>query len=150
MVAYKYCLKNFSVGVAFREFKSITDEIPDVIAFGAWNHSVLIECKASRSDFLSDKKKPFRSEPKLGMGKQRFYCCPDNLIKIDELPDGWGLIYVNQNKKARLIYSPYRGNIEERDLGFLERNTIAEMSILYSAVRRLALRGYIEEIYEKP
>lgn len=148
MIAYKYCLKNFSVGVAFREFKSITDEIPDVIGFGAWEHSVLIECKVSRSDFLSDKNKPFRLEPKLGMGRQRFYCCPDGLIKKEDLPNGWGLIWVNEKGKARCIHQPYRGNIQERELGFLERNITAEMSILYSAVRRLSLRGYIEEIYK--
>lgn len=148
-IAYRYCLKNCSVGVAFREFKSITSEIADVIGFGAWEHSVLIECKVSRSDFLSDKKKLFRKDPKLGMGKQRFYCCPEGLIKKEELPDGWGLIWVDEKRKARCVYSPYKGNIQERNSGFNERNLSAEMSILYSALRRLALRGRIEEIYQK-
>jgi hypothetical protein len=56
-IAYKWILKNGSVGVAVKELYSLASEIPDVIGFGGWE-SVVIECKASRSDFLADKKKP--------------------------------------------------------------------------------------------
>jgi len=150
-IGHKYMVKNCSVGFAFKELKSICDEIPDVIGFGSWNHSVLFECKVSRSDFLCDKNKGFRLEPKLGMGKQRFYICPEGLINKEELPQGWGLIWVNEiTKKAKCIHSPYRGNIEERELGFIERNKNAEMNLLYSALRRLHLRGRLNEIYESP
>src|ERR1700743_1391059 len=100
-IAYRWVLKNGSCGVAFKELVTLgSNEIPDVIGFGAWEHSVLIECKVSRSDFLADKHKSFRKEPHLGMGNQRFYCCPTGLIKVEELPEGWGLIYVNEKGKA--------------------------------------------------
>lgn len=99
-IAYRWVLKNGSVGIAFKELKSLSNEIPDVIGFGGW-HSILIECKVSRSDFLSDKKKPHRAK---GMGDWRFYCCPKGLIKVSELPEKWGLIYVDEKRKARIEY----------------------------------------------
>lgn len=57
--AYKWVLKNCSCGVAFKELvtNACNGECPDVIGFGAWGHSVLIECKTSRQDFKADAKK---------------------------------------------------------------------------------------------
>lgn len=147
--AYNWILKNSSCGVAFKELNASTSngECPDVIGFGAWGHSVLIECKASRSDFHADKKKKFRKNPTMGMGTQRFYCCPTGLLKTSDLPEGWGLIYVNEKFKARCFYSPYKGNIGERSRGF-EKNILAEHGLMYSALRRLHIRGRIDEIYD--
>lgn len=100
-IAYRWLLKNCSCGIAFKELESSgSQEIPDVIGFGAWGHSVLVEVKITRSDFLCDKRKPFRINPDEGMGKQRFYLCPHGLIKKEELPAGWGLVYVYE-KVAR-------------------------------------------------
>ncbi len=136
-VAYKWLLNNTSCGVAFKELVSLTtNEIADVIGFGSGGHSVLIEVKISRSDFLSDKKKIFRQYPEMGMGTQRFYCCPTDLIKQSDLPNGWGLIYVNDKMKARCVFQPYKGNIGERHDGFA-KNIKAEHGLMYSALRRL-------------
>lgn len=78
-------------------------EQPDVIAFGLlYPCVVVVEVKTSRTDFLKDKHKPFRSNPSKGMGSARYYCCPEGLIKPEELPDGWGLMYYG-NKKIRKI-----------------------------------------------
>ncbi len=147
--AYRWVLKNSSCGVAFKELNTTAcnGEYPDVIGFGAWGHSVLIECKTSRADFHADKKKHFRQYPNLGMGTQRFYCCPKGLLKVEDLPKGWGLIYVNERFKAICVYTPYKGNIGERHDGF-EKNTKAEHGLMYSALRRLHLRGRIDEIYD--
>lgn len=149
--AYRWVLKNSSCGVAFKELNTnaCNGEYPDVIGFGAWGHSVLIECKTSRSDFHADKKKSFRKNPSLGMGTQRFYCCPTGLLKIEDLPEGWGLIYVNEKLKPKCVHNPYKGNIGERHNGF-EKNIKAEHGLMYSALRRLHLRGRIDEIYEAP
>jgi len=57
--------------------------------------SVLVEVKVSRSDFLADAKKPHRSGEVLGMGTFRYYMCPEGMINIEDLPDGWGLLWVN-------------------------------------------------------
>ena len=148
-IAYRWVLSNTSCGFAFKELNTIAGETPDVIGFGSWGHSVLVECKASRSDFLSDKNKPFRKVPDRGMGSQRFYCCPSGMIKVSELPTSWGLIYVNDKGKAKRQHSPYKGNIGERNKP-MKKNDMAEYSILYSALRRLQLRGLIDEIYTQP
>lgn len=147
-IAYRWVLNNTSCGFAFKELASLNDtgEIPDVIGFGSNAHSVLVECKCSRSDFLSDRRKEFRKEPGIGMGAQRFYCCPIGLIKKEELPDGWGLVYVNEKRKAIKVHNPYVVNIGER-LKCLPKNHLAEMAMMYSALRRLHIRGRIDEIY---
>jgi hypothetical protein len=148
-IAYKWVLNNTSCGIAVKELHSLTcnSEYPDVIGFGASGYSVLVEVKISRSDFLADKKKHFRANPQLGMGSHRFYCCPTDLIKKEDLPDGWGLIYVNEKGKATCVYSPYKGNIDERHAGF-KKNMRAEHGLMYSVLRRLHKRGLIDVIYQ--
>lgn len=149
-IAYKWVLNNTSCGFAFKELVSqTTNEIADVIGFGSGGHSVMIEVKVSRSDFLQDKKKSFRHKPENGMGSQRFYLCPTDLIKVTDLPEGWGLIYVNDKMKARCVFSPYKGNIGERNK-VLKKNLLAEHGLMYSALRRLTLKGRLDEIYDSP
>lgn len=149
LLAYKWVLKNGSCGVAFKEFKCLEDEIADVIGFGSSGRSVIIECKVSRSDFLADQKKPFRKDPCKGMGKYRFYAAAKGLIKVTELPENWGLLEVSESGKIRCVHNPYcsslTGNIWSN--GF-NQNYKAEMSLMYSALRRLHLRNRIDEIYD--
>lgn len=75
------------------EFFCWNAELADVIGF-KMRYSILIECKVNRRDFLGDKKKRFRILPERGMGDLRYYCCPIGLIKPEELPPQWGLLYV--------------------------------------------------------
>jgi hypothetical protein len=154
-IAYRWVLKNASCGVAFRELNTAASngEYPDVFGIGAWGHTVLVEVKASRSDFLCDKKKLFRKYPERGMGRHRYYFCPDGLIKQSELPDGWGLIYVDVKGKARCVFNPYKrvlvGNTWQKGHDGFSPNRIAEQGLMYSALRRLHIKGYIESIYDK-
>lgn len=148
-ICYKWVLKRGSCGFAFKDLKCLEPEIADVIGFGSGDHSILIECKVSRSDFMADKKKSFRKYPERGLGRYRFYAAPKDLIKVSELPDNWGLIEVNDKGKARMKYNPYckslTGNIYHG--GFDKRNKEGERSLMYSALRRLHLRNRIDEIY---
>lgn len=143
-IAYKWLIKN-NYGFAFKELKSYTSEIPDAIGFKNW-YSTLIEVKVSRSDFLADKKKKHKKGA--GMGTFRFYMCPTDLIKIEDLPENWGLIYVNEKGKTRMIHNPYCKNINGNvwSNGF-EVDMRAERCLFYTALRRLHLRGRIPEIY---
>src|SRR5690606_27391155 len=81
-------------------------EIPDVIGFRD-DGSFVLEAKTSRSDFLCDRKKPFRINPKEGLGDWRFYIAPEGLIKTNELPPMWGLIEVNAKRKPLLVFNPF-------------------------------------------
>lgn len=86
-------------------------ERPDAILFSGQG-SFPIETKITRSDFLADAKKEFRANSGLGVGRYRYYACPDGLIQPEELPDKWGLIYVfPNNKRARMIVG-YGGRIK--------------------------------------
>lgn len=73
-------------------------EVPDAIGFRQSGHdlsdgSVVVEVKVTRGDFLADRKKPHRSSG--GLGNWRYYLCPEGLITPEELPPGWGLLWVN-------------------------------------------------------
>ncbi len=80
-------------------------EHPDALGFrnGA---SCLIEVKCSRSDFLADRKKVFRAEPEKGMGDWRFYLCEPGVITVDDLPAGWGLLYVINGGSGKYMAGP--------------------------------------------
>ena len=105
-----------------------TGETPDVLG---WNYcySVLIEVKMSRSDFHRDKRKRFKKEVDMGMGQFRYYCCPTGLLKPEEMPDGWGLLYAHQKPKTIRIEI-----VKVADK--LPANLDAERSMLLSIIRR--------------
>ncbi|MGV8925034.1 MAG: adenylosuccinate synthase [Ewingella sp.] len=64
--------------------------------------SVVVESKVSRSDFLADRAKPHRNGTTAGMGTYRYYICPEGLITIDDLPQGWGLLWVNARGHVKI------------------------------------------------
>lgn len=137
-IAYNFMLKKFSVGIAYKEIKTISAECADVIGFGSHQHSVLFEIKVSRSDFLADKKKPFRINPEKGIGRYRFYVCPSGMINISDLPHGWGLIWIIDNK-LEVVLNPFCRNqkiFSCHQNRHEQINTQAERDILYSALRR--------------
>ncbi|HDN9804021.1 TPA: adenylosuccinate synthase [Aeromonas salmonicida] len=71
--------------------------------WGCNGGSVLVEVKVSRSDFLVDAKKPHRNGKVLGMGAYRYYMCPEGIITLDDLPHGWGLLWVNSRGHVKLL-----------------------------------------------
>ena len=126
--------------LVLKEFVALTayGETPDVIG---WSYccSVLIEVKASREDFLRDKKKRHKKFSN-GMGEKKFYCCPANLIKPEELPEGWGLLYVNEKKKIEIVKIV---NVDK------EADLHSERTMLLSVIRRMKKEPAVNEP-EKP
>ncbi len=75
-----------------------SSEMPDAIGWNSQS-SILVECKASVSDFRADKMKPFRIDSDKGMGRQRFFLFGRSVylsISKDEIPDGWGVVVVDE------------------------------------------------------
>lgn len=104
------------------------NEQPDVIAFGL-SGSLLIECKASRGDFLRDALKPFRRDPSRGLGHVRYYCAPEGILTPHEdLPEGWGLLVPTARGSLRVevVPSPVYFDVDQR----------AERAILVGALVR--------------
>lgn len=130
--------------VVLPEFFSWNAELPDVIGFK--NHlSTLIECKISRSDFLADRHKHFRMFPEKGMGDRRYYCCPKGLIQKEELPYGWGLLYIYPNGSVREIKESY---CKDSERGLFKKNKEAEFHLLYYYARRANYAGVHGAILE--
>ena len=144
--AEKWLCDTVGCGVVFRELVACTlsGESPDALGF-RHSTSVLVECKASMSDFYKDKQKRFRRIPETGMGRTRYFMCPPNLIKPEQLPEKWGLLWVYPKKVLKLVgpeSAKFPGIDWNHDICFR-----SEMAMMYSAVRRLKLRGYLPEIY---
>lgn len=139
-IAERWLIGTRRCGAVITELMTAGIETPDVIGFRDGT-STLVECKVSRSDFLADAKKPFRRHPWKGMGTYRFYLCPSGVITKDDLPEKWGLIWVNEKGKASMQVGP-KGNIWscQHDFIFKEKNKHAEQAILVSALRRLLPR----------
>ena len=74
----------------------------------------------------------------MGMGTYRFYLSPAGVITAQDLPEKWGLIWVNEAGKARQHIGP-KGNVwsSQQEFHHAEKNIHAEQAILVSALRRL-------------
>ena len=104
-------------------------ESPDAFGWGG-SSTQLIEVKISRQDFLSDKKKLWRNNPAYGLGRYRSYLCPINLIKPEELPERWGLLYIDERGKITQI-------VEAEPQ---ECNHIEEINLITSILRREGIK----------
>ena len=141
-------LKNNGFSVVFDDryqASTGTGEQPDAIGFRN-GVSCLVEVKVSRADFLADKKKHFRKEPTVGMGDWRFFLCPPNLIKPEDLPDGWGLLYAH-NKIIKKVCG-FPSNAQWFHGKPFTSNKQAECDFMYGALRRMVIRGHFPAIYE--
>lgn len=119
------------------EFCPTMGESPDIYGLSG-PRSLLIEVKVSKGDFKRDIKKNFRKSGK-GIGLTRYYLCPTGLINENELPENWGLLYCDENKKIEIVkMSGY----------FFERDFSQELLIMQSVIRRLAVKYQILDFRE--
>lgn len=150
-IAYRWVLRTARCGFAFKEMVCLSSEQPDVIGFGGKVNSLLVECKVSRSDFLADAKKFFRLYPEQGMGGHRIYCAPEGLLKLEELPEKWALLSVDEKQRCTLSFRPAP---EWPGAGFLTpwhhqpHNEKNERAVMYSALRRMQHMGLVPESFK--
>ena len=84
-------LRSYRCGVVLSEQACASGEVPDAIGWKRACHSVIVECKISRADFLCDRGKPWRQKPKTGVGCERFYTSFRRaLLREPELPGRLG------------------------------------------------------------
>ena len=81
------------------------NEAPDAMGWQPRGHSILVECKTSVADFYADRRKPSRREPALGLGRERWYFTEPGLLHGRELPAGWGLIELVNERVRRVVPS---------------------------------------------
>lgn len=131
-------LRRYRCGVVLSEQALVSGEMPDAIGWKNPCHSVLVECKVSRADFLADRDKPFRRKPETGVGNERYYLAPRGLIRTGELPKGWGLLEVRGREIERA--QPSAKNLRS-EIGFQ-----FEMNLLLASLRRVEIRIAPESI----
>lgn len=110
--------------IAVWELTACAAEKPDAIGWNPFK-SILVECKTSRADFLRDKLKLHKKSPEKGMGNYRYYFCPPDVIKVEDLPENWGLLYLKSGKVS-VIHKAIKQ----------EANIFAERTFLVSILRR--------------
>jgi hypothetical protein len=119
-------------------YTAATGEIPDAWGLASGGTSCLIECKVSRADFLRDKEKYFRRRPEAGMGNLRYYMAPAGLIKLIDLPEGWGLLAVHgriiRRESGEPTYRTFGGNTDK-----------ADKALMYAVLRRLDCAGILRD-----
>lgn len=121
-------LRRVQCGVVFTEYVSATSEVPDALGWCfCGRQSILVECKASRADFLADRGKYFREHPQLGVGMFRYYLAPAGIVGLDELPAKWGLLTIDRKITVTVP-------AQEQ-----ERNIAAELGILWSECRKIQI-----------
>ena len=125
-------LRGYRCGVVLSEQACVSGEMPDAIGWKQACHSVVVECKVTRADFVRDRAKPFRQKPEKGVGSERYYLTPPGLVKIEELPAGWGLLELQRGKIQRT--HPSAKNLRTTT-GFRY-----EMNLLLASLRRVEVR----------
>jgi hypothetical protein len=131
-------LRRYRCGVVLSEQACVSGEMPDAIGWKKACHSVLVESKVSRADFLADRSKLVRMKPEIGVGCERYYLAPRGLIRIEELPVGWGLLEVCGREMERVKVSAK--NLRSA-IGFQY-----EMNLLLASLRRVEIRIEPESI----
>lgn len=120
-------------------------EIPDAIGFrtdSVYHGSIVVEVKMSRSDFLADFKKAHRNGEIDAVGNWRYYLCPADVIKPEDIPPKWGLLYVNKRGHIKHIVSAFISGSYYDQRTWLEENrfdanTNREMYLMAKLLSRL-------------
>ena len=125
-------LRRYGCGVVLSEQSCASGETPDAIGWKRGCHSVLVECKISRGDFLVDQQKPFRLKSGTGMGCERFYLTPSGLLDPEELAAGWGLLEV-KGREVELVQASDKNFRSSKGFRY-------EMNLLLASLRRVEVR----------
>jgi hypothetical protein len=132
-LAEQWLRSRYRCGIVLSEQSCAGGETPDLIGWKGRCRSVVVECKVSRADFFADQEKPFRKNPELAMGCERFYLTPQGLIEPGELPAKWGLLEC-KGRELRMAVRPSRQS-QRSQTGFMW-----EMNLLLASLRRVEVR----------
>ncbi len=83
----------------FRELATATANAGrtiDLFALNCWRsggfRAVAYEVKVSRGDFMRELADPSKRSPAEALAAECYFATPPSLVKVDEVPEGWGLI----------------------------------------------------------
>jgi hypothetical protein len=125
-------LRRSRCGIVLSEQGCSSGEMPDAIGWKGKNHSIVVECKISRADFLADSTKPWRRNPEIALGCERYFAASKGMLKAEEMPPGWGLLEVT-GRELKVVKK------SKRNLRQLE-GLMNEMNLLLASLRRVEVR----------
>ena len=125
-------LRRYRCSVVLSEQACASGEMPDAIGWKRTQHSVVVECKVSRADFLAERAKPFRQKAEKGLGCERFYMTAPGLLRVEELPEGWGLLECERGK-VRMVKESPKSLRSAQGMKY-------EMNLLLASLRRVEVR----------
>lgn len=134
-------LRSYRCSVVLSEQACASGEMPDAIGWKRTQHSVVVECKVSRADFVADRAKPFRQRPENGLGCERYYLTPPDLVKVSELPAGWGLLECRRGRVRTVQPAAPKSLRSAQGMKY-------EMNLLLASLRRVELRVEPQTITE--
>ncbi len=134
-IAVKW-LKRDGCHIVVSELVTSAFQTPDALGFNMGS-SVLVECKTSQRDFKKDRRKLHQQMSGRSMGEYRYYLCPMGVIRIEDLSEGWGLLYVMDDGSVRDMM-PHNWKKGEMHPAYnREYNVGAERLLLLSIIRRM-------------
>src|SRR5277367_3191348 len=137
--AVRWLTSSRHCGVVLSEISTAAKENPDAIGWQS-HKSTLVECKASRSDFLAQRNKPCVRSNCL-VGNERFYLCERSVIRPEDIEGtDFGLLWIDGNRIS------LRRAAQFRSLSPSELND--ERTMLVSALRRIRMREFLIVIPE--
>lgn len=130
----------------FAEVQTLNlSEFPDAIGYNTRGETVVVEAKASVSDFKRDASKEWKRRAKawesappgeasssqpIGMGAWRYYIMPREMVPLDAIPECHGVLWVSDKGKVfRMRKAPHRPL----------RDVNSEISILCTMLQRYEL-----------
>ncbi|AUR81135.1 hypothetical protein Ares1_0007 [Vibrio phage Ares1] len=147
--------KGGNMHLAFTEIGcNTTKEHPDVFALHSSGETIVLEAKASRSDFLADKRKAFRQDPDQGMGDFRYYICPKDVVKEEDLQGTqWGLIWVSPGgmctvKRGHCLNRSIHKRVDNERRWRCTKNKQAENDLILSLLIRIGFSVDISALVE--
>jgi hypothetical protein len=129
--------------IVFTELVTLQSETPDAIGWrDSGGTSFLLECKTSRADFHADKHKAHRRADAEGiaraMGRFRYYFCQPGIIRPEDLPARWGLLWCHP-KKVELLCGRDPAKYGESWDFHHEADHVSELRMMFSALNRLRI-----------
>lgn len=125
-------MRRAGCGIVLSEQGCSSGEMPDAIGWKGKNHSIVVECKISRADFLADSAKPWRKNSEIALGCERYFAAPKGMLKSEEMPEGWGLLETD-GRELKVVKKSKRKLRQPEGL-------MNEMNLLLASLRRVEVR----------
>ena len=84
----------------------------------------------------------------MGMGDWRFFMAEPGIIDVADLPPGWGLLHFRNGRVYKVHGWPGNAMWCTKANKPFQANKQAECDYMYSALRRMQIRGYLNEVYD--